>query len=373
MIVVMVAFTLALLAGGALMAWTWDRRKSNWMTVTLLVLALVMAINLVGGGVKVVKPTQIAVVENRLVGRFYPLEAGTHIFPFDSRVAPLFTEVTHYDLRNQFIEIGEPPIKGTAVPEGMSETQFYGVPSTSDSPGQPVVFFRARGWAQINPANVVELHRRFGSTYLQSWVEQTWVSTLKAIQGTHPFDYAKKSREALQTEVEQALQAQLDIEGVGTLVMVSQLAIVDFDYTKETNAFLNELQQRDYERQKAIQTQQINTENQAAEKIRIETDYLVTKRTAEAEQAKLIAEASGRADAIKLQADAEAYAIAARYKAEAEGIIQVTSALAAASPEYLEYVRAQQWNGELPTYMMGNPAIPFITVPGLGGTTATTP
>jgi len=333
--------------------------------IAMTVIGLLWFIVSVGGGVVVIQPTEIGVVENRLIGQVYPLSSGTHVWPFSPNVVPLFTKTSTYSIRNQVVEIGETP-KDKKPPDGLSETQAFGVPSSSDSPGMPVVFFKARGWAQVNLSNVAELHKRFGPQYLDKWVEQNWISTLKAAQSKHPFDYCKLNREALQTEVEEALQAQLEVHGPDgpiQLVIVSQLAIVDFDYSKKTNDFLDELLRSDYTRQQAIQMQLINTQAQAAEKISADTKYLVEVRQAEAQAAQAVAKAEGEARAIKMRADADAYAIQARYKAEAEGIQKVQAVLSSAPAGYLEYQKTGKWDGRLPMYILGNSPVPFMSLP----------
>lgn len=285
-----------------------------------------------------VAPTSVAVVENTLNGQFYQLDGGTHVWPFDLTLTPLMTKVYPYDLRRQIIEIGE-PLAGKQPATGQTATQTFGVASSSDSPGQPVVFFRARGWAFVNKDMVITLHRRYGADYLNSWVEQQWITTLKSIQGRRPYDYLKSNRVKFENEVETALQDQLVVDDQ-RLVNVSQLAVVDYDYETKVNQFLQEVAQQEFARQVAEQQAQVNQQKQNAAKIEVETTFITTKRTAEAQKEKLTAEAEGRAQAITVEANAQA-------EANKKLSASITSVL-------VDYEKVRRWGGLWPTYYSGS-------------------
>lgn len=327
-----------------------------------MIMAGLLIIVMFFGGAAQISSTAIGVAENTVEGAFYTLKPGTHIWPFSQNVTPFITKITVYDTRDQIIEIGEAP-EGATAPEGMTLTQIYGVPAGSNSPGQPIVFFNARGWARVNPDKIIELHRRFGPTYLNTWVEHQWVTTLKAMQGTLSYDFVKKSREDLQNLVEKSLQQQLLDADEKSLVIVRQLTIKDYDYEGEVNTFLAGVAGKEFERQKAEQQFEVNKKLQESAKVEADTNFFVTKRNAEAEQAKLIAEATGRAEAVKVEADADAYATRVRYEAEATGLGLVQSALAKSPAAYLEYQKTLRWNGVLPTNLWAGASVPFLNVP----------
>jgi hypothetical protein len=299
-------------------------------------------------GATQVPATHIAVVENTFTGQFFSLGPGTHICPFEPRLVPLMTSVAKYDLRRQTIEIGGQPVREV------------GVQADSNSPGRPVVYFYGRGWAYPNKEKIIELHRRYGPQYLDGWVERVWVSSLKAIQGENPYDYVGNNRVEFQNLVEKALQKELLAEDESPLVFVSQLAIVDFDFSTEINAFLDQVAQKEFQKQQAEQDVRIAEQEQKATTIRAETNYIQTKRNAEAEKERLIAEAEGQAQARERLADAEAYTIQAKYQAEANGIKKMQDALAASPEAYLTYQKTNQWDGKLPQYWLGSSPIPFM-------------
>lgn len=96
-------------------------------------------------------------------------------------------------------------------------------------------------------------------------------------------------------------------------------------------------------------------ENAAREQYNLERqrlESLQTVQTAEAQRDALKAQADGNAYKVRTEAEAEADATRLRKAAEAQGIRDVEKALAA-NPLFIEYTRAQRWNGQLPQTMMG--------------------
>ncbi|PIQ73791.1 hypothetical protein COV58_00540 [Candidatus Roizmanbacteria bacterium CG11_big_fil_rev_8_21_14_0_20_36_8] len=333
----------------------------RWMYLTsLAIFFLGTILSIILTGATQVPATRIAVVENTWTGRFYTLGPGTHFWPVARNLTPLVSRVFQYDLRRQVIEIGESPV------------QENGVQADSNSPGRPVVFFHARGWANPNPETIIELHKRYGEGYLDNWVERVWVSALKGVQGQAQYDEVGSNRVVFQDLVETTLQMQLLDENETPLVFVSQLAIVDFDFEDSINTYLNTVAEKEFSRQQAEIQIGINTAIQEAQTIDAQTNYITTKRKAEAEKEKRIAEADGAAQAVVLAADAAAYEITARYQAEAGGITAVQTALAASPDAYLEYVRNTRWDGVLPQYMLGGAPVPFISLPNTSPTPSAT-
>lgn len=324
-----------------------DSEKKLTLPIMLFFFGLVMTV-LFSAAVQI-SPTQVGVVTNTWTGELYSLDSGTHIWPFSKNVMPLITRVTVYSTMQRFIEIGSTP-----AAEG-------GVAASSASPGQPVVFFAARGWATINKDAILELHKKYGEDYLTTWVESVWITTLKQVQGKNLYDYVASQRLDMETTVEKELQLQLlASDGETPLVIVSQLAIVDFDYDEKVNEFLNAVSDMQFQAQQAKQQTSINAEKQKADVIAAETSYLVIKRTAEATQIKNVTEAQGLADAVKLAADAEAYKITAEAQAQAQAVSVIQRNL---TPSYIDYLRALGWDGAYPQYWLGGSALPVLSIP----------
>lgn len=105
----------------------------------------------------------------------------------------------------------------------------------------------------------------------------------------------------------------------------------------------------------SIETKQTEKNLAAAEQHRLERQKLEAQRevnTANAKRDAAKATADGRAYAIKTEAVAEAQAIKLKGLAEAEAIKKKAEALND-SNVLVEYVRAQQWNGQMPQTIMG--------------------
>ncbi|BDY04311.1 SPFH domain-containing protein [Ferrimonas sp. YFM] len=106
----------------------------------------------------------------------------------------------------------------------------------------------------------------------------------------------------------------------------------------------------------SIETKQTEKNLAAAEKHRLERQKLEAQRevnTAEAKRDAEKARADGNAYAILTEAQAEAEAIKVKGLAEAEAMREKAGAIAQ-SPLLVEYVRAQNWDGKLPSTMMGS-------------------
>jgi regulator of protease activity HflC (stomatin/prohibitin superfamily) len=106
----------------------------------------------------------------------------------------------------------------------------------------------------------------------------------------------------------------------------------------------------------SIETKQTEKNLAAAEKHRLERQKLEAQRevnTAEAKRDAEKARADGSAYAIEIEAKAEAEAIRVKGLAEAEAMLKKAQAIKA-SKTLVEYVKAQQWDGKLPTTVMGS-------------------
>lgn len=106
----------------------------------------------------------------------------------------------------------------------------------------------------------------------------------------------------------------------------------------------------------SIETKQTEKNLAAAEMHRLERQNLEAQRevnTANAMRDAAKATADGKAYAIKTEAIAEAEAIRLKGLAEAEAIQKKAAALRE-SQTLVDYVRAQQWNGQMPTTIMGS-------------------
>jgi regulator of protease activity HflC (stomatin/prohibitin superfamily) len=105
----------------------------------------------------------------------------------------------------------------------------------------------------------------------------------------------------------------------------------------------------------SIETKQTEKNLAAAEMHRLERQKLEAQRevnTAMAQRDAAKAKADGQAYAIKIEAEAQAEAIRLKGLAEAEAMQKKAEAIKN-NATLVEYIRAQQWNGQMPTTVMG--------------------
>lgn len=268
---------------------------------------------------KYVPGNHVAVVENTTNGSYSTIGPGIHFWPVEGDLVPFASKVTTYNLKQTRIEIGKPN----------EENGRPTVAAASGSPGEPPVYFWLVGWAQpsSDPDAIVELHRRYGPDWADSWVEANWQETTKAIQGQHELTYVGGNRDQFSIEVQEALQPQLTVNDE-VLVRVDQIAVRDYDYNDATNARLERLADSENERVLATQAQEIAAANAEREAIEAETRLTVATKDAETE----IARARGEAEAIRI----------------------TNEAIAQQGSGYLLLKWIEKWDGKLPITSLGD-------------------
>lgn len=311
---------------------------------TVAVIFLFFFIGLLSGGGIRVGATEIVVVENTYNGTLDTLESGTYIWPFsrNSPNIPFFTKKTRYDLRFQDIQV-------------------TGIEAGADSPGNPTVYYNMSTWVRPNPEKITILHRLYGKKYVDKLVKNVWIEVLKDIQGKKEFDYVATNRDELAKSVATNLELRMEDTDGEALVLVERVAITNYDYSPETNAYLNTINQKTYEKRAAEQQLEINLAQQEASKVQADTDFIVKKRNAEADAAALEAQAEGEANAIKIKAEGEANAIIAKAEAESDAVTMIAKSVKTTGTTYEDYLTVQKWNGELPYITSGT--IPLINLP----------
>jgi regulator of protease activity HflC (stomatin/prohibitin superfamily) len=93
-----------------------------------------------------------------------------------------------------------------------------------------------------------------------------------------------------------------------------------------------------------------------------------TKRTVQFQADQQVIRATGAANSVKAQADGDAYAV--KVKADAEQYRQIAESKGSAAriaafgsaAMYNDFIRAQQWKGDVPTYVGAGAPIPFVNM-----------
>ena len=191
---------------------------------------------------------------------------------------------------------------------------------------------------QISKTNAQDIYRTVGTGYFETVITPNVQEAVKTIMAHYTAENLIGKRDILATEIEQLLGESLlkyNIEVVST-------AIEDMDFT---DAFTDAVEAKQVAAQNKLkaqteQEQKTMEASQAAERQKIEAN-------AAAEVAKIAAEAD--LEVQKINADAAEYT-GRKEAAKNEAIA------ASLTPELIDYMRILQWNGELPTTMLGDNA-----------------
>lgn len=145
---------------------------------------------------------------------------------------------------------------------------------------------------------------------------------------------AIQDRSRLVAEVQMRIQEAV----VGPIIIESvQIENIDF-----SDAYEDSIEQRMLAE---VEVQKVR-QNAEREKVQAEIKVIQAEATAKAR----VAQAKAEAEAITLKGNAEAEAINARGKALKD------------NPSLIDLVSAERWDGKLPTTMVPNAAVPFVSV-----------
>lgn len=178
---------------------------------------------------------------------------------------------------------------------------------------------------QLVPNKVNKIYQQIGdndtivATLLTNRVQQS----VKAEVSAYSAEEVQKNRDVLADKIEKNLEGKLK----GYDIIITNVAITNLDYTPEFNA--------------AIERKQLA--QQEAE----QAGYL--KQKAQNEAAGVIAKAEGDAKAKVTNAEAES---------KAQALLQQSL-----TPELLQKMLIERWNGAYPQYMLGGGTVPLLQLP----------
>lgn len=186
----------------------------------------------------------------------------------------------------------------------------------------------------INQETAQKLYRTVGTEYYQNIVYPRLLEGTKAIFAEYTAEQLISNREILSEQIANIVVPSVSQYGI----VVSSIMVQNIDFT---DAFTNAVEAK--QNKLTAQTQQDQLTMEAEQ----EANRQVIKAQADAEQARIAAQAE--LEVTKIQADAAEYAgqkEAARNKAIAAWL----------TSDLLKYYYIQQWDGKLPTYMLGENA-----------------
>ena len=184
----------------------------------------------------------------------------------------------------------------------------------------------------IDKVNAATLYREIGSNYVSTLMYPRVQENAKIVFSRYTAENLVQKRDVLSTEILTLMQEDLSSYGIH----VSEVAIENIDFT---DAFTN-----------AVEAKQVATQ----EKLTAQTQQERLTMEAEAQAERETIAAQAQAERNKIAADAEAYAIMTKAEAEAEANAKVAASL---SDTLIDYVRAQAWDGKLPTITGDTPTI----------------
>ena len=184
----------------------------------------------------------------------------------------------------------------------------------------------------IDKVNAATIYREIGSDYVSTLMYPRVQENAKIVFSRYTAENLVQKRDVLSTEILTLMQEDLSSYGIH----VSEVAIENIDFT---DAFTN-----------AVEAKQVATQ----EKLTAQTQQERLTMEAEAQAERETIAAQAQAERNKIAADAEAYAIMTKAEAEAEANAKVAASL---SDTLIDYVRAQAWDGKLPTITGDTPTI----------------
>lgn len=202
-------------------------------------------------------------------------------------------------------------------------TQKFGVSATEKEGGSlesaassdlQVVSVRIAINYHIATGKAPELFTKIGPAYESTVILPSIHESVKASTAKYKAEDLIKQRELVRADIENLLRQKLEPYNI----IVEQVLITDFDFSKQYND--------------AIESKV------TAEQLRMKAENDLERIMVEAQQ--IVAKANGDRDAAIAQATGEAQKV----KLVQEQLSQ--------SPQYIEYIRANKWNGAYPQFLM---------------------
>ena len=189
---------------------------------------------------------------------------------------------------------------------------------------------------QISKNDAMTIYRTIGKGYFDTVIAPNISEAVKTATAHYTAESLVNNRDKLAKEIEGTLIDLLEkynIEIVGT-------SIEDLDFT---DAFTNAVEAKQVAQQNKLKAETEQAQATMEEQAKAERSIIIANT--EAEKAKIAANAD--LEVVKIQAEASLFA----GQREAEMNQRISEAL---TNDLIKYYWIKQWNGELPTMMLGN-------------------
>ena len=188
----------------------------------------------------------------------------------------------------------------------------------------------------VSPDNAQILYQQLGLEHGVRVVSPAIQESVKQVTARFNAEELITKRETVKTEIEQQIKQRLATYNV----LVETISITEFRFSEQ---FTRAVEAKVEAEQRALQAQN--------ELRRIEIEAQQAEAKAVGDQKANVARAEGLRQANVLEAEGEAEAI------------RIIDEQLRNNPNYLEWLKTQQWDGILPLVTGGNGATPFIEIP----------
>ena len=196
----------------------------------------------------------------------------------------------------------------------------------------------------LDPDNSQNVYKNLGLDYANRVIVPAIQESVKQVTARFNAEELITQRESVKTEIEQQIRARLAAYNI----IVDAISITEFQFSDE---FVRAVEAKVAAQQRALQAQN--------ELRRIEIEAQQAEARAVGEQQANIARAEGIRQSNVLQA-----------QGEAQAITTIDEQLRQ-SPNYLEWLKSQKWDGQLPLVVEGGAGeTPFISIPSAGNDSA---
>lgn len=188
----------------------------------------------------------------------------------------------------------------------------------------------------LDPNNVQNLYRLLGFDYANRVITPAIQESVKQVTARFDAEELITNRETVKNEIMEQIQDRLATYNI----IVETISITEFSFSEQ---FVRAVEAKVEAQQRALQAQN--------ELRRIQIEAQQNEARAIGEQKAAIARAEGVRQSNILQA-----------QGEAEAITIIDTQLLNSS-RYLEWLKSQKWDGQLPLVLGGGGATPFIEIP----------
>ena len=215
------------------------------------------------------------------------------------------------------------------------QTQKYVAEASAASSDLQIVSSEIAVNYHLTPESVPGLYRDIGVAYREKVIQPAVQEVVKSCAAKFTAEQLITQRENVKECIDAALKLRLLDKGIN----METTSITNFDFSAQFNSAI--------ESKVTAEQEALTQKNKLAQK--------------EYEAQQVVAAAKGDADATILKAEAEAKKV------------QLIQAQLQSSPQYVELIKVQTWDGALPIIMMGgNGATPFMDISSIIGQSGNT-